>query len=278
MLLNWSPQMKLDGKTIVVTGGGSGIGRELALALLKKGARVAAVDLRQEGLDETAALAKADARLSLHLADISNREAVLALPGAIAAHHGAVDGLINNAGIIQPFEHFEQLDFAVIDRMVSINLMGTINMSKVFLPALKARPEAHLANVASMGGFMPFPGQSMYGAAKAGVKLLTEALYAELADTKVGVSVIMPGAIRTQIMANSGIGGRDMADSAEAASRTLPAPEAARIILEGIEANRLHILVGKDASLLWKLWRLMPAKSIRFIQKQMSKASASAQH
>lgn len=263
--------MKLDGKTIVVTGGGSGIGRELVLALLDKGARVAAVDLREEGLAETAALAQAGEKLSLHQADISDRDAVLALPDAIAAHHGAVDGLINNAGIIQPFVHFEALDFAQIDRMVSINLMGTINMTKAFLPALKARPEAHLANVASMGGFMPFPGQSMYGAAKAGVKLLTEALYAELADTRVGVSVIMPGAIRTQIMANSGIGDRAMADNPEAASRTLPAPEAARIILEGIEANRLHILVGKDANMLWKLWRLLPERSIRFIQKQMSK-------
>lgn len=263
--------MKLEGKTIVVTGAGSGIGRELVLALLGKGARVAAVDLRKEGLEETAALAKAGERLSLQTADISARDAVLALPAAIAAQIGPVDGLINNAGIIQPFVHFEALDFAVIDRMVSINLMGLINMTKAFLPVLKARPEAHLANVASMGGFMPFPGQSMYGAAKAGVKLLTEALYAELAETRVGVSVVMPGAVRTQIMANSGIGDRAMADNPEAANRTLPAPEAARIILEGIEANRLHILVGKDANMLWKLWRLMPTRSIRFIQKQMSK-------
>lgn len=265
--------MKLEGKTILVTGAGSGIGRELVLALLNKGARVAAVDLREGGLQDTAALANAGDRLSLHTADISDRDAVLALPAAVAAQLGPVDGLINNAGIIQPFVHFEALDFAVIDRMVSINLMGVINMTKAFLPVLKARPEAHLANVASMGGFMPFPGQSMYGAAKAGVKLLTEALYAELAETRVGVSVVMPGAVRTQIMANSGIGDRAMAENPEAASRTLPAPEAARIILEGIEANRLHVLVGKDANMLWKLWRLMPTRSIRFIQKQMSQMS-----
>lgn len=266
--------MKLDGKTIVVTGGGSGIGRELVLALLTRGARVAAVDLREDGLAETARLAGNSEKLSLHTADISNRDAVLALPEAIIAQHGAVDGVINNAGIIQPFVPFDTLDFAVIDRMVSINLMGTINMTKAFLPHLKARPEAHLANVASMGGFMPFPGQSMYGAAKAGVKLLTEGLYAELADTNVGVSVVMPGAIRTQIMANSGVGDRAMTDSPEAASRTLPAPDAARIILEGMEANKLHILVGKDANMLWKLWRLMPTRSIRFIQKQMAKHKA----
>jgi NAD(P)-dependent dehydrogenase (short-subunit alcohol dehydrogenase family) len=263
--------MILQDKIIVVTGAGSGIGRELVLALLARGANVAALDLKQEGLDETAGLAKASERLSLHCGDIADRERVLALPTEILARHKAIDGLINNAGIIQPFLHFDALDFAVIDRMVSINLMGAINMSKAFLPYLKERPEAHLANVASMGGFMPFPGQSMYGAAKAGIKLLTEALHAELADTKVGVSVIMPGAIRTQIKANSGIGDRMEIESAEAVSRTLPAPEAARIILDGIEQNRLHILVGKDASMLWKLWRLMPARSIDFIQKQMAK-------
>ncbi|UYN99118.1 MAG: SDR family oxidoreductase [Devosia sp.] len=270
--------MKLDGKVLVVTGGGSGIGRELVLGLLARGARVAAVDLRPEGLEETARLAEAGDRLSLHQADISQRDMIMALPGQVLASHGQVDGLINNAGIIQQFVPFNALDFAAIDRMVSVNLMGTINMTKAFLPELLARPEAHLANVASMGGFMPFPGQSMYGAAKAGVKLLTEALYAELAETRVGVSVIMPGAIRTQIMANSGAGDRAMADSPEAASQTLPAPEAARIILDGIEAGRLHILVGKDAGMLWKLWRLMPTRSIRFIQKQMARRSAARGH
>lgn len=268
--------MKLDGKTIVVTGGGSGIGRELVRALLARGARVGAIDLRPEGLAQTAAEAQAGDRLSLHTADIADRTAVLALPEAIIAHHGAVDGLINNAGIIQPFTPFESLDFAVIDRMIAINLGGPINMTKAFLPHLKARAEAHIANVASMGGFMPFPGQSMYGAAKAGVKLLTEGLYAELAETRVGVSVIMPGAVRTQIMANSGIGGRNHADSPEAARLTLPAPDAARIILDGIEADRLHILVGNDANLLWRLWRLAPRWSIRFIQKQMASRTASA--
>jgi NAD(P)-dependent dehydrogenase (short-subunit alcohol dehydrogenase family) len=263
--------MKLQDKTIVVTGAGSGIGRELVLALLARGASVAALDLKQEGLDETARLANAGARLSLHVGDISDRAAVLALPDAVLGQHKAIDGVINNAGIIQPFVHFDALDFAVIDRMVSINLMGAINMCKAFLPHLKERPEAHLANVASMGGFMPFPGQSMYGAAKAGIKLVSEALHAELADTNVGISVIMPGAIRTPIKANSGVGDKAEAESPEAAKRTLPAPEAARIILDGIEQNRLHILVGKDATMLWKLWRLMPERSIDFIQKQMAK-------
>lgn len=263
--------MKLDKKVIAVTGGGGGIGRELVLALLARGARVAAIDLRQAALDETAELAGAGERLSLHTANITDREAVLALPEAIVAQHGAIDGLINNAGIIQPFIDFNDLDFEAIDKMVQVNLMGCVNMVKAFLPHLVARPEAHLANVSSMGGFMPFPGQSMYGAAKAGVKLLTEALYAELADTQVGVSVVMPGAVNTDIAGNSGVAMRGSPGSADAANKTLPAPEAARIILDGIEASRLHILVGRDAKMLFFLWRLLPRRSIRFIQQQMKK-------
>ena len=104
--------MKLDDKVIVVTGAGSGMGRELALALLGRGARVAAVDLRAESLEQTAALAAAGQRLSVHVLDVTDRAAVEALPDQVIAAHGTVDGVINNAGIIQPFVTFEELDHA----------------------------------------------------------------------------------------------------------------------------------------------------------------------
>ena len=110
--------MKLTGKVVVVTGGGSGIGRELVLALLARGAQVAAVDLRQEGLIETQAMADAGDRLSVHVADVTDRVFITELPNSVIAHHGLVDGLINNAGVIQPFVHVSELDFEVIDRMV----------------------------------------------------------------------------------------------------------------------------------------------------------------
>ena len=154
------------------------------------------------------------------------------------AHHGAVDGLINNAGIIQPFVTIEDLDYATIERVLDVNLMGTIHMVKAFLPHLMARPEAHIANVSSMGGFLPVPGQVMYGASKAAVKLLTEGLYAELLDTNVGVSVIMPGAVATNIAQNSGVSVPGEAEAADASNYpTTSAPDAARIMVDGIEAG-----------------------------------------
>ena len=118
--------------------------------------------------------------------------------------HGCVDGPINNAGIIQPFEPVAQLSDQAMHRVLDVNLMGTINVTRAFLPVLIDRLEAHLANVSSMGGFFPFPGQTIYGASKAAVKLFTEGLYAELLDSQVSVSVIMPGAVATGITQNSG--------------------------------------------------------------------------
>ncbi len=262
------PVMKVRGKVVVVTGAGSGMGREVSLELLRRGARVAAVDVRPDGLEETARLAAAGERISTHLVDITDRAATGALPEEVIARHGHVDGLVNNAGIIQPFITIEELDYETIERVLSINLMGTIHMVKAFLPLLKERPEAHLANVSSMGGFLPVPGQVMYGASKAAVKLLTEGLYAELLDTNVGVSVIMPGAVATNITTNSGVSIPGMEDAATSA-RTTSAPDAARIIVDGIEAGKLHVYVGRDSRLMNAATRIAPRQATHLIQKQM---------
>lgn len=260
--------MKVHGKTIVVTGAGSGMGRELTLALLRRGARVAAVDLRAEGLDETARLATPRERLTTHVLDITDRAAAEALPEQVIAAHGAVDGIINNAGIIQPFITIDELDYPAIERVLNVNLMGTIHMVKAFLPLLRARPEAHIANVSSMGAFLPVPGQAMYGASKAAVKLLTEGLYAELLETGVGVSVIMPGAVATNITTNSGVDIPGMEDAA-ASARTTSAPDAARIMIDGIEADKLHIYVGRDSQMMNAAVRVAPRRATHLIQKQM---------
>lgn len=260
--------MKLNGKVIVVTGGGNGMGRELVLQLLGRGAEVAAVDLRADALQETAGLAAAGPRLSTHVLDITDQQAVAALPAAVERDHGRVDGIVNNAGIIQPFVPVMDLDYDHIRRVLDVNLYGTLYMVKAFLPVLIERPEAHIANVSSMGGFFPFPGQSIYGASKAAVKLLTEGLFAELQDTRVGVSVIMPGAVNTGISQNSGV---TMIAAPGDASR-LPmtsAVRAAEIMLDGIERNRLYIFVGKDARLMNIAIRLAPKPAIKAIQKQM---------
>ena len=259
-------QMRLWGKVVVLTGAGSGMGRQLARQLLERGAQVAAVDIRRESLEETAALFDAGPRMSLHELDITDRDAARALPDTVVSQHGTVDGLINDAGIIQPFVRVADLDDATIDRIMAVNFFGMLNLTRAFLPSLTARPEAHLVNVSSMGGFLPVPGQAVYGASKAAVKLLTEALHGELYDTKVHVSVVLPGAVETDIARNSGVAIPSMDASS---TRMTAAPDAARTILDGVESDKLYIFVGRDSKLMNAATRLAPRRATQLIRNQM---------
>nr|WP_321452014.1 SDR family oxidoreductase [uncultured Carboxylicivirga sp.] len=261
--------MKIQNKRIVVTGAGSGMGRELTLQLVQKGAKVAMVDINESGLEETAKLA-GESNVSVHVTNISDRQSVEQLPKAVINQHGAVDGIINNAGIIQPFINVADLDYDHIERIMNVNFYGTLYMTKAFMPHLLKRPEAHIANVSSMGGFIPFPGQTFYGASKAAVKLLTEGLYAELKETNVNVTIIHPGAVNTNIMSNSGVATKEKEEqSKEASNMTLPAPKAAAIMIKAIEKNKFRVMVGKDARMLDKIYRLAPRFATNFIVKMM---------
>jgi short-subunit dehydrogenase len=262
--------VKVSGKTIVVTGGGNGIGRELVLNLLGRGARVAAVDISEAGLAETAAKAAAGEKLSTHVLSITDRISVEALPESVIAKHGQVDGLINCAGIIQPFVRLKDLEYDAIERVMNVNFWGVVHMVKTFLPILLTRPVGHILNISSMGGFCPVPGQTIYGASKAAVKLLTEGLYAECIGTNVTVTVAFPGAIATNISQNSGVvATAEVADGdAPKFKMTLPA-DAARIIVDAMEKDAFRVTVGSDATMLDRLARLAPKKAAELIAKQM---------
>ena len=262
--------MKVENKVFVVTGGGNGIGQQVVLELLRREARVAAADIRADSLAGTVELADAGDRLSTHVVDITDREAVHALPDQVVASHHAVDATINVAGVIQPFVKLNDLEYEAIERVIDINLYGTIHVVKTFLPLLLERPVAHLANVSSMGGYLPVPGQTIYGASKAAVKLMTEGLYAELLDTNVGVSVIFPGAIATEITSNSGVdipGGQQTAE--ESKFPTTSPEDAARVIVDGIENDQFHIYIGRDARLMNLANRAAPRRSTHLIYRQM---------
>lgn len=262
--------MVLQDKVVVVTGAGGGIGSALALGLLARGARVAAVDLRDEALQNLRSKAgDASGGLSLHALNITDKAAVAALPQAVIEAHGGVDGLINCAGIIQPFVKVNDLDYEAIERVMNVNFYGTLYMTKAFLPELLKRPAAHLVNVSSMGGFLPVPGQGVYGASKAAVKLLTEALYAELLDSPVCVTVVFPGATETDITKNSGVGMPEVSGAAEQQFPMLSPEEAAKIILDGVEKNKPQIYTGKDSRMMNKLYRLAPTYATRLIAKRM---------
>jgi len=263
--------MQISDNVFVVTGGGNGMGREVVLDLLKRGARVAAVDLDQAKLDETAKLASApDGRLSLHRVNVADRKAVLALPDAVVAAHGRVDGLLNVAGIIQPFVKIQDLDFDVMERVMNVNFWGVANMTKAFLPLLLARPAAAVLNVSSMGGFLPVPGQAVYGASKAAVKLFTEALFAELQGTAVAVTVVFPGGVATNITQNSGVALPAAAEAMAAkAPKTTSVAEAGREIIDALEKGSYRLRIGGDSRFMDRFSRLAPRRATLLIAKQM---------
>ncbi|GAA1655663.1 SDR family NAD(P)-dependent oxidoreductase [Catellatospora bangladeshensis] len=260
--------MNPAGKVFVVTGGGNGIGGQVVLGLLAAGARVAAVDLSAAALADVAARADAGDRLTTHTVDITDRSAVLALPDAVTAAHGQVDGLVNVAGIIHRFQPVSRLAFDDIERVMAVNFWGTVNTTKAFLPLLEARPESALVNVASMGSLVPVPGQSAYGASKAAVKLFTEGLIAEHQGVQPRVSVVFPGGIATNILGNSGIT-MPGADAKAAAAKLTSPEEAARQIIDAVVSGRPRVVIGQDARMLDRLGRLAPTRAIPFIAGKM---------
>jgi short-subunit dehydrogenase len=263
--------MKVNGKVILVTGGGNGLGRELVLDLLARGATVAAADIRQDALNETARLAdQAAERLSIHRMDVSDREAVRALADDVIRRHGCIDAIVNNAGIIHPFKPVSQLDYGIAEKMINVNLYGVINITMTFLPLLLERPEAHIANVSSMGGLFAFPGQTYYGASKAGVKVLSEGLYSELRGSRIGVTVAYPGAIDTNITKHNDAHTAQIEKFSGLFRGTQPRV-AARKIIDAIEARRFRVVIGIDAKVLSVLYRLAPKSTVVLIGKVMKK-------
>lgn len=261
--------MQAKAKVIVLTGAGSGIGQELAVQLLRKGARIAGVDIHSDALAQTQALAGVgDDQFKGFVLDISDKQKVDELPAKVIEHFGTVDGLINNAGIIQKFLPIKDLSIEDIQRVMNVNFYGTLFLIKAFLPLFLERPVAHIVNISSMGGFIPFPGQTAYGASKAAVKLFTEGLYAELKATPVRVTVVHPGAITTNIVENSGLGKPSI--SAAQANRALPAAKAAELIIKAMERDQFRVMVGKDASFMDLFYRLNPQRAVDFIQRKMA--------
>jgi short-subunit dehydrogenase len=249
---------------------GAVLGASSRSCFFQREQRLRASDLNATSLAETARLA-ADHQAGFEPieANIADRHVVERLPGQVRARFGTADGVINNAGIIQPFVTVNSLDYAAIERVLNVNLMGTLYVTKAFLPTLLERPEAHIVNLSSMGGFVPVPGQTIYCAAKAGVKLLTEGLASELMHTNVRVTVVFPGAIATNITANSGVRPASTGAQHSGAIKPLPPGAAAEIIVKAMERNAHHVFVGRDSAFMNRLHRLSPTFAARMIADKM---------
>lgn len=265
------------GKTAVVTGAASGIGAALANALAARGCHLALLDINAERLEEVAAQARVHGgTVTAHRVDMGDAAAIAAFPSALAAAHPHVDLLFNNAGVALAgdFAEVSAEDFAWL---MNINFFGVVNMTRALLPALKARPEAHIINISSVYGLIAPPGQSAYAASKFAVRGFSESLRHELAqeNATVGVSVVHPGGVKTRIAKDARVGAHvDLSDEAldqrrQATERmfSTDAETAARTILAGVEARKPRILIGNDARLIAWLERLFPTTNLTILDR-----------
>ena len=261
-------QINYRGRTAVVTGAASGIGRSLAVALAGRGANLAISDVNFEGLEETVRLCgPAEGKIEPYRLDVADRKAVLEHAGQVAETFGSVNLVINNAGVAIGAT-IEDTSFEDLDWLLGINLNGVINGTKAFLPHLIASGDGHVVNLSSVFGLIAPAYNGAYSTAKFGVRGFTEALRQEMIITgrPVRVHSVHPGGIRTNIARNARIkdsareatAGKDPAMEFDRFLRTSPDKAAAKI-LAGVDAGKARILVGADAYLIAAIPRLIGA-------------------
>jgi NAD(P)-dependent dehydrogenase (short-subunit alcohol dehydrogenase family) len=252
------------GKTAVVTGAGSGIGRALALDLAGRGAKLALSDVGKQAVLDTAELCRSKgAQAQGFELDVADREAVFAHAAEVAGAFGSVDLVVNNAGVAL---HGRVAELGEPDMrwLMDINFWGVVHGTQAFLPHLVASGDGQLANVSSIFGLIAVPKQAAYNAAKFAVRGWTEALRQEcLADgVPVTVSCIHPGGVKTAIARSARVTASEdpgvTAALFDKLARTTPT-KAAATILKGLEREKARILVGPDAWFVAGLPRLLGA-------------------
>jgi NAD(P)-dependent dehydrogenase (short-subunit alcohol dehydrogenase family) len=258
--------MRVEGRTAIITGAASGIGRGTAVALAKRGCNLALADLNEQGLEETAALTEAHGvKASRHRLDVASREEVAALPGIVLAAHGRCDLLFNNAGVAigGTFEQVAEEDF---DWLMEINFHGVVRMTRAFLPLLRASDRARIVNISSIFGIIAPPGQTAYCASKFAVRAFSESLRRELEaeGARIGVTVVHPGGVNTSIAKSArpprGVNDVDLEAQKERFEKLLvmPPERAGEIIVDGVEKERPRVIVGNDARFMAIVERLAP--------------------
>jgi len=248
--------MKLIQKTILITGGASGIGLELARLLLQRGNVVIVTGRDQQKLDE------ARRRLpGLHAvqSDVSEPEAIVALYDTVTARFPALDTLINNAGIMRNLNLNTQRGLLDVTREIEINLNGPIRMIQQFLPHLSRRKDALIVNVSSGLAFVPFPISPVYSATKAGLHSYTQSLRVQLAGSNVTVVELAPPAVETPLLRNE-------FDTEMKGQKVMDVKVLAERAVAGIEAGKLEIRPGLSNAL-----KAMSRIAPQFILNQMAK-------
>lgn len=260
--------MNLDGKLVLVTGAGSGIGRATAAAFARKGARLVVCDVSAARLQEVADELGGQCAMS-RVVDVGDRAAMTAFADEV--HRlGALDVLVNNAGVAvgggildTPLDSW--------DWLLRVNLHGVIHGCHLFAPRMVERRSGHIVNLSSIFGYFAPPSVIAYVTSKFAVLGMSMSMRAELAPFGVGVTAMCPGLIKTNIVEGSRIAGslspaRDKV-AGIFARRGSPPERVADAILSAVEHNRAVVPVAPEAWAMWGLVRLAPSLGTRIGQR-----------
>jgi uncharacterized oxidoreductase len=250
--------MKLEKKTILITGGTSGIGLEMAKQLLERGNTVIITGRDRARLEATK---RTLPNVQIFTSDVSDPAAIATLHDQVIAQFPALDVLINNAGIMRNLNLNHDRDLHDVTREIEINLSGPVRMVQQFLPHLKTRKDALILNVSSGLAFIPFPISPVYSATKAGIHAFTQCLRIQLEGSSVSVVELAPPGVETPLFRGEfaeetkGQTGMDVAVLVKAT-------------IAGIETGKTEIRPGLS-NVLKTMSRIAPA----FMLKQLANAS-----
>jgi len=253
----------------IITGAASGIGEALTLRLAAEKAVLTLVDLNREKLESVAEQARAaGATVRCEVFDVTQASAWADLRNRLSADWPRLDLLVNNAGVAAVGE-IGQLSYADWDWVLEVDLHAPIRACRELLPWLRQNPGSHIVNTSSIAAYLSVPGMAAYNVAKAGLVSYSETIYAELRPLQIGVTVVCPGFVSTNLLRNGRFYDDGLKRDAEKLmySARITPDEVAAAILHGVRKKKLYVITGRRAKWLARLKRWAPMRWHNFIAR-----------
>ncbi|MGH3690070.1 MAG: SDR family NAD(P)-dependent oxidoreductase [Microbacterium sp.] len=268
--------LELTGSTTVITGAANGMGADIARLLAARGTHLALIDHDAAALT-TVAAELSGTRVSTHMVDLRDDEAVFATAAEITEAHPRINALITCAGSSM-LGNLDQLTMEEMRWLTDVNLWGTVSVTKALLPALRTAPAAHITHLASVYALAAPAGRIPYAVSKFAVRAFSEALRHELEGTSVSVGAVYPAGVRTGIILHGRYAAAiDPAVASRAAAaqaamyHTEPTDAAARIV-RATERRAARTMVGREARLIDVLTRIAPSSYWRVMRRPLRAA------
>ncbi len=269
------------GRITVVTGAASGLGRGTALAFARAGCDLVLADLDEAGLQETRSMIEnIGGKCLVKRVDVSRRAEMEKFADEVLSEWGRVDVLVNNAGVGVGGE-LDTIPLDDIEWITGINLMGEVYGARLFLPQMVQRGEGHIVNVGSLSSLIALPLHIAYTTTKFGLAGFSEVLWAEARNHGVGVTLVCPGAVSTNIGSGTRSHYRNERQRANEerfaamlANKGMDPEEAGRLVFEAVAANKFLLLLGREAYIMYYFKRLFPGLQLRLVSavsKRISK-------